>query len=106
MSLLPPEVETRFEEGAALARAEFEAKWKIENWTAVDVAKWWFKWCRGIVASNGVDADGVYVHGTNHDRLGRILMEVTGVKFVPKPSPDVSDEEARRLGVVDETNSN
>ena len=61
---LPPDVRKRLEDQAVLARAEFEARWK--DWKATDVAHWWDKWCR-----NG---------GTNHDRLGRILMDVTGVR--------------------------
>lgn len=77
---LPPEDKQRFERGAAHARADFEANW--QRWTtAREVAEWWSKWCRREVISEGRILDG-----TNHDRLGKILLEATGVK--PKPSAD------------------
>jgi hypothetical protein len=64
MSPLDPQIERRMNEHAREARAEFEANW--QNWTVKDVALWWRKWCT--------------MEGTNHDRLGKILMEATGVK--------------------------
>jgi hypothetical protein len=85
VSPLPPEDERRLEEDKDLARADFEARWKRENWTAIDVATWWSKWCRRTVLFRGT-----HVNGTNHDRLGRILMEVTGVKR-PKTAEDIFD---------------
>jgi len=57
---IPSELESQFDEQAALARREFEANW--QNWTVRDVAIWWSKWCQ--------------FGKTNHDRLGRILLEV------------------------------
>lgn len=72
---LPPDEQKRLDHFAALARPEFEANWK--HWNARDVAIWWSKWCR---------------YGkTNHDRLGRILLEATGVKDEMTVSADVSD---------------
>jgi hypothetical protein len=62
-SLLPPEDKERMDEFAVLARAELVANWK--NWSVINVAEWWQRWCR--------------FGKTNHDRLGRILLDVTGV---------------------------
>jgi len=64
---LPPDQEKQFNEAAQLARTEFEKHWK--DWKVHDVAVWWEKWCR--------------MGRTNHDRLGRILLEVTGVRRKP-----------------------
>ena len=61
---LGPEDQRRLDDGARRARVEFESGWN--EWTARDVAAWWDKWC-----TNG---------GTNHDRLGWILMHVTGAR--------------------------
>jgi hypothetical protein len=71
---LKPNDEKRLASGAAHARSDFEANW--QRWTTTrEVAEWWNKWCRREVLSEGRLLDG-----TNHDRLGRILMEVTGVR--------------------------
>lgn len=78
---LNPKDEERLEDGARRARVEFEAHWK--EWGVRDVARWWNKWCR--------------YEGTNHDRLGRILIEVTGVK--PLTGVPVSPEELKELGL-------
>jgi acyl-CoA reductase-like NAD-dependent aldehyde dehydrogenase len=85
MSRLPPELQRQFDEFAAKARVEFEANWK--TWTALDVAKWWDRWCQ--------------FGKTNHDRLGRILMEVTGVKWKATYSQEVSREFLKELGIDD-----
>ncbi len=61
---LDEETKNRLDEFARKARLEFEANW--QNWTAKDVAQWWYRWCQ--------------LGRTNHDRLGRILIDVTGVK--------------------------
>lgn len=60
---LPPDDEKRMNDYAAKARVEFKEQW--ERWTVRDVAVWWEAWCRR--------------DRTNHDRLGQILMEETGV---------------------------
>jgi hypothetical protein len=73
---LPPDVERRLDEEAALARAEFEQHW--QTWTVVDVAEWWDRWCQ--------------MDGTNHDRLGKILVNVTGVKARARGSWIETDE--------------
>jgi hypothetical protein len=58
---LPEDVRRRLDEQAELARKDFEANWK--NWTVQDLGNWWRRWC--------------HHSGTNHDRLGRILMDAT-----------------------------
>ena len=65
---LRPDFEQRLDSYAEQAREEFEANWK--EWTGRDVADLWVKWCD--------------FGKTNHDRLGRILWEVTGAKPKPK----------------------
>ncbi len=83
---LPPWQEQQFDESAEKARAEFEQGW--QQWTARDVAIWWDKWCR-----NGQ---------TNHDRLGKVLMDVTGVRrhrtshVIGRRA--LTEEEERRFG--------
>ena len=52
------------DEAGEEAHTECAKHW--EQWTARDVAVWWVRW---------------FPH-TNHDRLGRILMDVTGM-FAP-----------------------
>lgn len=84
---LSPKQELQFDEEALKARAEFEHHW--QQWTVRDVAKWWNKWCRG--------------GGTNHDRLGRILMDVTKVRPLRVSqvirSRALTDAERKRLGL-------
>ena len=70
----------RLDDAAKSARVDFESNW--DHWSARDVAVWWNKWCT--------------MDGTNHDRLGRILMDVTGVRPAYKgpkvvPVPDGFD---------------
>lgn len=78
---LPRHLERQFDEFVAKAEAEFVQNW--QKWTVRDVAIWWSKWCqRGR---------------TNHDRLGRILVDVTGVR--PLMGMTVSDEQAKKLGL-------
>lgn len=65
---LDPETEQRLNHFAEEARAEFVEKWKRDNWGVREVAEWWAKW------------GSEFGKKTNPDRLGRILMEETGVK--------------------------
>ena len=78
---LDEKTKRRLDEAAAKARVEFEADW--QQWTVRDVAVWWRKWCT--------------MDGTNHDRLGRILVEVTGVG--PSHGVPVTDELSQALGL-------
>jgi hypothetical protein len=76
---LPPHVASQLDEAARKARSEFEAHW--QEWSVRDVAVWWRRWC--------------VPGGTNRDRLGRILVEVTGVKPVlRRRTPIVGPTEA------------
>ena len=78
---LSAEQEKQFNDNARLARAELGKSWN--DWKARDVAVWWDKWHTKA----------------GHVRLGRILMEVTGVALerrggirVRIPAPEKSDE--------------
>lgn len=75
---LSEEDRKRLDEKAKLARAEFASNW--ERWTAGDVALWWHRWCT--------------MDGTNHDRLGRILMDETGARsrLMQPLSPEIADQ--------------
>ena len=73
----------RLDDGADHAKADFERNWRTWH-TARDVAEWWSKWCRREVISHGR-----IFNGTNHDRLGRILVEVTGVANDRSPGPEL-----------------
>ena len=49
---LPLEDDRRLKDGAAGARADFEANW--QKWTTVrEVAEWFYKWCRRDVIVPG-----------------------------------------------------
>jgi acyl-CoA reductase-like NAD-dependent aldehyde dehydrogenase len=77
---LPPHLAQQYDEYAAKAEAEFTDNW--QKWTARDVAVWWWKWCQ--------------IGRTHHDRLGRILVRVTGVR--PQMGVPTSDDEDKELG--------
>ena len=88
---LPPEIEQRFENGATHARVDFEENW--HTWSVRDVAEWWRRWCRRDVIWRGQ-----MYNGTNHDRLGKILMDVTGVKTKPNAGVEISPDELKEMG--------
>jgi hypothetical protein len=58
---LSPEQKKAFDDAGEQTRTEFQASW--EQWTALDVARWWGRWFQA----------------TAHDRLARILLQYTGV---------------------------
>jgi hypothetical protein len=79
---LPPEDEKRLNAGAAHARVELEENW--QRWTVPELAAWWSKWChRDVILKSGI------LPGTNHDRLGRMLIDVA----IPHPEPVYLDDD-------------
>lgn len=61
---------------AAKARIEFEDNW--QKWSVREVAEWWDRWCRfGL---------------TSHDWLGKILMDVTGVRPIVESTGTSADD--------------